>query len=173
MEDDVMKKVFTLFLLGLLLLSVAACRQNDSAGQSASSVSEGKSETATETGSEETSSSTTETTAEVDVNANEEAFVQTGKDIEKVTLTLSGATPSTIVVDLGDLVTLSTTSERLKPTQLYNEDLLVDQTINRGETVDVAIETNEEGVFYFTDKTTGEQLFRFMIAGTTFGGKEE
>lgn len=163
-----MKKLFAIVLAALVLLMLGACRAESSAGEATSAT-----ETSTDSGSTDTSSSTTDssstTTAPVDVNADEEAFVQTGEADEDVTLRQNGADPSTIVVDFGDLVTLNVYSERLKPTQVYSEDLIVDQTVERGKTITVTIEANEEGVFYVTDKLTGDQLFRFMVAGMSIG----
>lgn len=167
-EDDFMKKMFIYaFLIGfliILLFAISACREKTE-------------EKATETISEDDKATvfigegdgTIITEETEDVDANEQPFVQTDKETEEVTLTITGAEPSTIVVDFGDLVTLKIYSERLKPTQLYNEDLHLDQTIKRGETVDVVVETNEEGIFYLFDKNTNESLIRFMVAGTSFG----
>lgn len=155
-----MKKIFALILAMLVLATLGACRE--------------KSTTSTETTEETTDTQETTDTEEqttvtvVDVNAGEDAFVQTGEAEEDITITQTGADRATIVVDLGELVTLNVYSERLKTTQLYNDDLGVDTLIERGDTVPVTIEANEEGIFYFTDETTGQTLFKFMVAGTSF-----
>ncbi len=163
-----MKKILILATIVLLLLALGACRQEaDTARKTTESSTD---EADSEEGAEDSETADTETAAEdLDVNANEEAFVQTGKAREEVTVTIDGASPSTIVVDKGELVTLVVYSERVKPTQIYNEDLLVDENIDRGRSIELTIEANEEGVFYFTDKNTGDQLFKFMIAGMSFG----
>jgi len=145
---------------------LGACRSESSIGEATSATETTSAGTETSSG---TASSSSATAVPVDVNANDEAFVQTGEQYEEITITIDGATPSTIVVEKGDLVTLVVYSERLKPTQIYNEDLLVDQNVDRGETVELTIEANEEGIFYFTDKNTGDELFKFMIAGQSFG----
>ena len=163
-----MKKRGILLFLVSLLLVLGACRQNGA-------------ETGTESGNTDTSdnaeaSSDDESETDgatdtvVDVNADEAAFVQTGEHEQSIKLIgTGGADPSTIVVDLGDLVSLEVFSERVQPTELYNEDLLIDVTINRGQTMTITIEANEEGFFYFTDKITGDQLFKFAVAGQSFG----
>lgn len=162
-----MKKKFIIATIVVLLLALGACRQEaNTTGKTTESavVDAVDSEEVVE------ESETAETVAEdIDVNANEEAFVQTGKAREEVTVTINGATPSTIVVEKGELVTLVVYSERVKPTQIYNEDLLVDENVDRARTIELTIETNEEGVFYFTDKNTGDELFKFMVAGMSFG----
>ena len=155
-----MKKIFALLIIALLLATLGACREKSTA-QSTTTQNE---ET---TDSEETTEDETTITI-VDVNAEEQLFVQTGETEEEVTITQTGADQSTIVVDLGELVTLTVYSERLQPTQLYNDDLHVDTLIMRGETIPVTIEANEEGIFYFTDENTGQSLFKFMVAGTSF-----
>lgn len=160
-----MKKLFAIILLTLVLM-LGACRSESSIGEATSATETTSAGTETSSG---TASSSSATAVPVDVNANDEAFVQTGEQYEEITITIDGATPSTIVVEKGDLVTLVVYSERLKPTQIYNEDLLVDQNVDRGETVELTIEANEEGIFYFTDKNTGDELFKFMIAGQSFG----
>jgi predicted small lipoprotein YifL len=158
-----MKKIFALFLVVLILATLGACRQK-------STTTENEETTNTEEADENEETSMSETTVTiVDVDANEQPFVQTGKTDEDITITQTGADKATVVVDLGELVTLNVYSERLKPTQLYNKDLHVDTLINRGETVTVTIEANEEGIFYFTDASTDQTLFKFMIAGTSFG----
>ncbi len=165
------KLLFVMIVIAALILGVSGCREKSSTGQTTelagTTETSSSSETAGVGASQETGA---EITGTIDVNAGENAFVQTGTYDEEVTLLgTGGAEPSTVVVDLGDLVTLQVYSERLKATEIYNEDLLVDQTVNRGETVTLTIEANEEGIFYFTDKTTNEELFRFMIAGQSFG----
>ena len=165
-----MKKILMIVFIAVLLLALGACRQEaDTTGKTTGSGTTDSAET--DSGDAEDSGTTnTETAAEdVDVNADEEAFVQTGKAREEVTVTLDGASPSTIVVEKGELVTLVVYSERIKPTQIYNEDLLVDESVDRARTIELTIETNEEGVFYFTDKNTGDELFKFMVAGMSFG----
>ncbi|MFA6889251.1 MAG: hypothetical protein WC254_07185 [Candidatus Woesearchaeota archaeon] len=154
-----MKKIFALVIILILLLTVSACREKstDSTGS-------------TTENTEETSEETTEKDTTVTV---EQPFVQTGEAQEEVTLTLTGAEPSTIVIDLGDLVTLSVYSERVKATQLSCEELHINQTILRGETVPVTVEAKKEGIFYFIDATTGEALFKFIIAGKTFEAPAE
>ncbi len=155
-----MKKILALLLIAALLLTVGACRQKDTTTESTLKTTE---ETTDGTTEEKTTTVTV-----VDVDAGESEFVQTGQAYESIIITQEGADSSTIVVDLGELVTLNVYSERLKTTQLYNDDLHVDTEIMRGKTVDVTIEANEEGIFYFTDETTGQTLFRFMVAGTSF-----
>ncbi len=157
-------------VIAVLLLALGACRQEaDTTGKTTESGTADSGETDSED-TEDSGTMDTETAAEdVDVNADEEAFVQTGKAREEVTVTIDGASPSTIVVEKGELVTLVVFSERLKPTQIYNEDLLVDESVDRGGTIELTIEANEEGVFYFTDKNTGDELFKFMVAGMSFG----
>lgn len=155
-----MKKIFAVLFVVLLLATLGACREKSATTETTEKTTE--SEGTTKTNQEET------TVTVVDVDANEEPFVQTGEAEEEVTITQEGAEPSTIVVDLGELVTLTVYSERLKPTQLYNDDLHVDALIMRGETLPVTIEANEEGIFYFTDANTDQTLFKFMIAGTSF-----
>ncbi len=163
-----MKKLFTIVLVALVLLMLGACRSESSTGE-ATSATETSTSTRTTSSAPTTEKGTTATPEPVDVNANEEAFVQTGEQYEEVTVTIDGATPATIVVEKGELVTLVVYSERLKPTQIYNEDLLVDENVDRAKTIELTIEANEEGVFYFTDKNTGDQLFKFMVAGMSFG----
>lgn len=163
-----MKKMFIYaFLIAfliILLFAISACREKTEEKATETIREEGKATVSIGEGDGTIVTQETE-----DVDANEQPFVQTGEQTEEVTITITGAEPSTIVVDFGDLVTLETYSERLKPTQLYNQDLHLDQTINRGETVDVVIEANEEGIFYLFDKNTNESLVRFMVAGTSFG----
>ena len=165
-----MKKILMIVFIAVLVLALGACRQEaDTAGKTTESGTTDSGETDNED-AEDSETADTETADEnVDVNANEEAFVQTGKAREEVTVTLDGASPSTIVVEKGELVTLVVYSERVKPTQIYNEDLLVDENVERARTIELTIETNEEGVFYFTDKNTGDELFKFMVAGMSFG----
>lgn len=158
-----MKKLFVLAFLVILLLGISACRE-----KTTSTTTETGEETS-ETTEEGTTAETATTETEEDVDANEDIFVQTGEAEEDATLTLTGAEPSTIVVDLGDLVTLKVTSERLKAVEFYNADLHVNQTIARGETATITIEANEEGIFYLKDNTMNEDLIRFMVAGTDFG----
>ena len=165
-----MRKILMVIFVVLLLLALGACRQEaDTTGKTTESA-DTDSDRADSEDTEDSETADTETADEnVDVNANEEAFVQTGKAREEVTVTLDGASPSTIVVEKGELVTLVVYSERVKPTQIYNEDLLVDENVDRAKTIELTIETNEEGVFYFTDKNTGDELFKFMVAGMSFG----
>lgn len=166
-----MRKILLVIFIAVLLLALGACRQeSDTTGKTTGSADTGSDEAESEGNADSDSADSEESeTADVDVNANEEAFVQTGKAREEVTVTIDGATPATIVVEKGELVTLVVFSERIKPTQLYNEDLLVDDNVDRGKTIELTIEANEEGVFYFTDKNTGDELFKFMIAGMSFG----
>ncbi len=166
-----MRKVLFVVFIAALLLALSACRQEaDTTGKTTESGDTDSDESDSEDATEDAETDDTETTDEdVDVNANEEAFVQTGKAREEVTVTLDGATPSTIVVEKGELVTLVVYSERVKPTQIYNEDLLVDESVERARTIELTIEANEEGVFYFSDKNTGDELFKFMVAGMSFG----
>ncbi len=163
-----MKKIFALVFVVILLLTVSACREKstDKTGSTTETIEN------TEETTEQTAGQEEETEGETTVTV-EEPFIQTGEADEDVTLTTTGAEPSTIVVDLGDLVTLSVYSERLTATQLSCTELDVDQIILRGETVPVTIKAKKEGIFYFTDATTGQSLFRFMIAGTTFGAPSE
>lgn len=163
-----MKKFLALAFLIILVLGISACREESTS--TTTETGEETSETTEETGENEDGTTSETTAAETeDVDADEEAFVQTGEAEEKVTLTLTGAEPSTVVVDLGDLVSLVVTSERLKPVELYNADLHVNQTIARGDTATIPIEANEEGIYYLVDNTMNENLIRFMVAGTTFG----
>lgn len=166
-----MKKILTIVFIAALLVALGACRQEaDSSGKTTASENSDSADSDSEDASDDGETDDSETSdEEVDVNANEEPFVQTEKQREEVTITMDGATPSTIVVEKGELVTVEVYSERLQPTQIYNEDLLVDQNVDRGGTVEITIEANEEGVFYFTDKNTGDELFKFMIAGMSFG----
>jgi len=152
-----MKKIFALVIIVILLLTVSACREK----------STDKTGSTTDT-TENTEETTEQTTEEETIVTVEQPFVQTGEDEEEVTLTTTGADPSTIVVDLGNLVTLSVYSERVTATQLSCTELNVDQIILRGETVPVTVEAKKEGIFYFMDANTNQSLFKFMIAGTTF-----
>ena len=165
-----MRKILMVIVIAVLLLALGACRQEaDTTGKTTESADTDSDEADNED-TEDSETADTETADEnVDVNADEEAFVQTGKAREEVTVTIDGASPSTIVVEKGELVTLVVYSERVKPTQIYNEDLLVDENVDRARTIELTIEANEEGVFYFTDKNTGDELFKFMIAGMSFG----
>lgn len=172
-----MKKILTIMAILLLFVMLGACRDNTAIGESTEPAATGSSE-ASEAGAGETTETTEETTgtstsATEDVNANEEAFVQTGTDVEEVTIGITESKPSTIVVDHGDLVTLTIYSERLKPTEIYNEDLLLDQTVNRAETVTVTIQANENGYFTITDKNTGDNLFRFIVAEQSLNGASD
>lgn len=158
---DTYKKMFVLFCVLLVALALVSCKETTRTGSA----------TKTEEGTfSETMEEDEEIAAEEDPNANEESFVQTGTAEEEVLLTLSGADPSTVVVDLGELVTLNVYSERLKDTHLYNEDLYVDSVIARGKTVQVTIEANEEGIFELVDANMNNTaLLRFIVAGTSFG----
>lgn len=159
---DMKKRALLLFLV-LLLLALGACRE--SATDTETETADGADDNDGTTDDDGTSDETPE-----DVNANEAAFVQTGEHEESVKLLgTGGAEPATVVVELGDLVTLEIFSERLQTTQIYNEDLMVDAMVGRGETITVTIEANEENIFYITDKITGDQLFKFMVAGQSFG----
>lgn len=166
-----MRKILLIVFIAVLLLALGACRQEaNTTRKTADSEDTESAESDSEDAPEDSETDDTETVDEVvDVNADEEAFVQTGKAREEVTVTVDGASPATIVVEKGELVTLEVYSERLKSTQIYNEDLLVDENVDRGKTIELTIEANEEGVFYFTDKNTGDELFKFMVAGMSFG----
>lgn len=162
----------------LLFVMLGACRDKTATGETTEPAAIASSSEASEAGATETTENTEETTAGTsesatgDVNANEETFVQTGTDTEDITISITSSNPSTIVVDHGDLATLNIYSERLKPTEVYNEDLLVDTTINRGATGVVTIQANENGYFNIIDKNTGENLFRFIIAEQNLEGNE-
>lgn len=158
---DIYKKMLVVFCVLLVALALVSCKETTRTG----------SVTKTEEGTiSETMEVDEEIAAEADPNANEEPFIQTGTANEEVLLTLSGADPSTVVVDSGELVTLNVYSERLKDTHLYNEDLYVDSVIARGKTVQVTIEANEEGIFELVDANMNNTaLLRFIVAGTSFG----
>ncbi len=156
----IQKKLIVLFCVLLVAFALVSCRETTKTSSATKTV-EG---TILETEEAE------EVAAEADPDANEEPFVQTGTAEEDVVLTLTGADPSTVVVDLGHLVTLNVYSERLKETRLYNEDLHVDALLARGKTVQVAIEANEEGIFELVDTNMNNTaLLRFIVAGTSFG----
>ena len=167
-EDENMKKKAMVLFLVLLLLVLGSCRKNGAE----TGTDSGNTDTSdgAEASSDDESETDGATDTVVDVNADEAAFVQTGEHDESVKLVgTGGAEPAMIVVDLGDLVTLEIFSERVQTTEIYNEDLLVDVTVGRGQTTTVTIEANEEGFFDVIDKTTGEQLFKFAVAGESFG----
>ncbi|MBI5073223.1 cupredoxin domain-containing protein [Candidatus Woesearchaeota archaeon] len=175
-----MKKMFTIMVVLVLFAMLGACRDKAATGEatetsaaaSSSEASEASAAETTESAEETTGTGSESATTTGDVNANEDAFVQTGTDVEDITIGMTQSNPSTIVVDYGDLVTLNIYSERLKPTEVYNEDLLVDNTINRGGKAVVTIQANENGYFNIIDKNTGENLFRFIIAEQNLKGNE-
>ncbi len=163
----------------MLFVMLGACREKAATGEAAQTATTGTEATeagaseVSETTEETSTSETTESTTPADVNANEDVFVQTGTQDEDITLGVTESDPSTIVVNYGDLVTLNLYSERLKPTEVYNEDLLVDETVNRAGRATITIQANENGYFNIIDKNTGETLFRFIVAEETLKGKAD
>lgn len=157
------KKMVVLFCILLVAFALVSCRATDRTSPATRTMEGSISETTEE-------EEAIEVSEETDPDANEAAFVQTGTAEEDVTLTLTGADPSTVVVDLGELVILTVYSERLIDTRLYNEDLHVDTVMSRGKTAEVTVEANEEGIFELVDANMNNTvLLRFIVAGTSFG----
>ncbi len=161
-----MKKIITAVLCLLFVVAIAGCRDRDSTAQRDS----------TESGSiaTDTSDSIVDT-AEVDQeelansNADDPVFVQTGTADESIIITPVSKAPM-VVVDLGELTTLEIYSEYIQDVHLWNEDLYVDRSLSRGDTVMLTIEANEEGFFDIVDKNQNNtEVIRFVVAGTSLG----
>lgn len=172
-----MKKILLLIAVLMIAAILGACRDETTTGKmietatTPTTTETSTSEVTTSEESGETASAAIAAAAAAEALTGEETeFVQTGTHDEEVSLSANGgADPSTIVADFGDLITLSVYSERLKATEIYNEDLEVDQTVARRGTVTVEIEANEQGFFAIVDKTTNEELFRVIVAGEDLG----
>ncbi|PIN79763.1 hypothetical protein COV16_02425 [Candidatus Woesearchaeota archaeon CG10_big_fil_rev_8_21_14_0_10_34_8] len=161
-----MRKIFVLMFVLLLVSAVASCRDNGSS--TATDTKDKGTSTSDDEGMDTGNDDNMEVNDDTDPNENDPVFEQTGKHEESVTITKGEKAP-TVVVDLGELVTLEVYSEYLKDVHLYNEDLYVDSTISRADTEKLIIEANEEGIFSIIDKDTGDQVIKFIVAGVSFG----
>jgi hypothetical protein len=163
-----MKKIITLLLVLFLTVGISGCNEAGSGGSA--TVDTGSDDAGSSDSDSSDSDDMADITADdgVDDNADDPVFEQTGTQDESVTIT-QGEDTETVVVDLGDLVTLEIYSEYLSDVHLYNEDLYVDTTVTRGNTVELVIEANEEGIFMIVDGNSGAELVKFIVAGTSFG----
>ncbi len=182
-----MKKLLMLMAVLLVFVMLGACREKTATGETTEPAATGSADATSNTGAETTSSTsdtateqtstgsdatTTESVSSTDPDAGEETFVQTGTYTDNVKIGVTSSDPSLIVVDHGDLVTLTITSERLKPTEIYNADLHVDTNVDRAKTVTVSIQANENGYFNITDQNTNDLLFKIVVAQQNLKGNE-
>jgi hypothetical protein len=156
-----MKRIVTCVLVLLFVVAIAGCR-----GGSTTTV-DTNDDTAVDTGSTATVSDK-KMDEGGDPNADDPVFEQMHARTESVTITPT-ASAEMLVVDLGDLVTLTVYSEHLKEVHVWNEDLYVDATVERGREVVLTIEANEEGFFNIVDKNQDDLiLVKFVVAGQSF-----
>ena len=167
------KKIIIAVCLLLFVFAVSGCTKKgsdtDGAGLPVPGDTSVDGGTDTDSGSTMDGPSDTGSDTQEDPNADDPVFEQTGTQKEDVIITPILNVPK-IVVDLGDLVTLEVYSEYLQEVHLWNEDLHVDATVGRGETVTLTIEANEEDFFSIVDTNQNNmEVMTFVVAGTSFG----